>query len=234
MSLTIRAKGTSFTKFLGFENIVSVTSGLLGSYFLGSENSNTYNRYGAENLSVVGAPTINSQSAICSPADGFDTKFFDQENQTLIAVVKKAAGQRALISNFSVSSPSAGTLMYFNNGNLSVQYAVGTNMAQASTTLPGSNGEVLFCACTVSTTGAASYAGNGATLSFGTVASTGRRVLPAAVSMKIGAHNYTGVVTGSSEIYGAQIYNRVLSPAELQEMYETLKSIYGGYGVVIK
>lgn len=234
MTLALRAISASFTKFIGYAAMpYSVVDGMVGCYLFGS-NGSLDNRApaGGAALSLIGTPTVNSNSFVGSKTIGYDTGLPDSADFTFIAVAKKISGTGSIIGNLNNVATDAdvgSTLGQFAGSFFQTAPVINTTSG-VSKAMTGSVGDLCFFAGTVSGNVLTAYFGRANSLDSVTYTG-GSRYLDSAETIKIAAHNYSGIYPDSNEIYLAGIHNVGLSGAQIAAVYQDIRTYCASIGL---
>lgn len=228
MTLIIRASGTGvdFSQNALGGVLTSLRSGLIGEYLFGGNLTESRKNWAnaAQPLTDIGSPTIGSNYADLG-ATGFSTGLFESENITMIAIGYGTASNFAsFVTNFNGSNggQSSGIFVHASTDLLYCQAhsTDGTNQ-NITLALAQPDADYRFVAGRISS--GTNYAqkldqfkAGAHTFNHQTIAKTrvGNTVHP----LKISA-GFTEPV----RMAGALIYNRVLSDAELLQVYNEVR-----------
>ncbi|HDU3462261.1 TPA: hypothetical protein RFL89_000580 [Klebsiella aerogenes] len=231
------------------EIYVSVTDGLVGLYSIRDSvnfSLKNYAKNGAD-MTVVGAPTIVDDGAVCNFENCFDTGIPAQNAFTYVALSKatlatSAAQYCMLISNFfkPTTTTNAGDSIGFAWNGTAPRFRCyaqnsASSVVQADAGVAGfSESEVAFFAGMASQDDGARLAfARAGNLSIGNPTAMTTRSTEGAGTILIGGHRAgSGAYPAFGKgIYAAAIYNRAVTNDELATIYSDLKTYAEGRGI---
>lgn len=242
--------GDGYPNISSFKEIyVSVTDGLVGLYSIRTSITASLKNYadGGSDMTIIGAPTMSDDGAICNYANCFDTGIPAQQAFTFIALAKPnrptvASQYHMLISNYFQPGGvgNAGDAIAFAYDGSSPRfrsYAQSglSSVVMADAGIAGfSESEVAFFAGMSSRDDGNRLAfARAGTLSIGTPSAMAARSIEGAGTILVGGHRglSTSYPAFGKGIYAAAIYNRAVTNAELTTIYNDLKTYAKARGI---
>lgn len=240
----ITLPGTGYPDINSFKEIyMSVTSGLIGLYSIRDTLAFSLNNYatGGSPMTVVGAPTMSGDGAVCNYANCFDTGIATQTAYSFLALAKPTLSTDATQNCMIVSSyfqPSAGqnagdSIGFAANGttnprfrNYSQNSTSSVIFADAGVTGFSESSVAFFAGVTSLTDGVRLAFGHGGSLSIGTPTTLSARNITGAGTILVGGHRgpSTFFPAFGKGIYAVAIYNRAITNAEITQGYADLSS----------
>lgn len=237
MTLIIRAvgDGVDFSSNALNDTLTTVRLGLIGEYVFGSSLVESRNNWAnlAAPLTDIGTPVIGSNYADLG-VSGFDTGLYESENITMIGIgYGTISGFASLVTNFNGSNASTSSGIFIHAGtNLSYCQAHSADNTNQTNTLALAQPEDEYRMVVGRISSGTNYAqkldqfkAGSHTLNHQVIAKTrvGNSVNPLKIS--------TGF-TSAIRMAGALIYNRVLSDAELLQVYNEVRARMAIRGVI--
>lgn len=234
MSLSIAIKTASFSKIIA--TTIPQQTGLVYAGVLGGDQAKSERNLVIDSASaaMVGAPTINANSVEGSYLNAFNTGRLPTAEVTFLALIKKKAALTGIahaITNYSQSTSEHETLCQSSSGALRMYggFGASNNVLASTSTAAIADGGWYVAAGTVSASAVAvKFIVAGAVTSVST-AGTGR-LHNSARAYSVGGQMAGPVSNGpqTQETAAAFIWDRVLTDAQLLEVYSWLKSRYSG------
>lgn len=232
MTLIIRAPGAQFSNFSGVADGYPVVTGLVGSWYLGSQELNRMNTVTSANASVVGTPTVNARSIIASTSNCYETDLTEQAQFTFIAIAKKHAG-RAVKVGAIVPASHYGVGLIQDTNMLHLQVGLSSGPFYADLAFPGADGEVRFMAGTCSATHLKICYGLNGNITSATSAPFGLARQVKTSPLRIGGHTFPPLSPATHEMYAAAVHNIALSDEQLAEIYQHYRARYAARGITV-
>lgn len=218
MGLNIEIKNVTFTKKIG--SLIPVSENLIGYWvFDGTLAESIKNKISGVSGTLVGAPTVSAGKINADKANGFITDITISGEKTFITIAKTTAAAMLISSiNYDSLVPSDGISVF--NGRPLVQ------LDSASKPLSANSPDLSKIHLIAGAFGASSnnlFVSSGGSLVEETATHAGN--LADVNPLRIGGWgvNSTSLV-GSAEVYATLAYNKKLSTAEVQAVFNYFKT----------
>lgn len=219
MGLNIEIKNVTFTKKIG--SLFPVAENLIGYWsFEGTLAESIKNKISGVSGTLVGAPTVSAGKINTDKANGFITDIAISGEKTFIAIAKTTAAA-ALISSINYDgSPSGNEGIALFYGKPLIQLDGASKPLSAN--LPDLS-KIHFIAGAIGSSSNSLFVSAGGSLVEETATHAGN--LADVNPLRIGGWgvNSTSLV-GSVEVYAALVYNKKLSTAEVQSVFNYFKT----------
>lgn len=232
MTLILRSESAIFSKFFGYSALYGISTGRVGVYMFGA-NGGLSNIIGGNSLVPIGAPVINSDSFVGGKTNGYDTGLPDSADFTYIAVAKRMAGKVQLVGNINnvTTDPDVGAMIFQSGGSFGLSApAINASLGVAKAMSASAVDDVCFFAGTCTGNTITAYFGHANALDSITYTGGARQTDPAE-TLKIGAHNYSGLYLDAAEIFMAGIHNVGLSAGDIATIYQDLRAQFASKGI---
>lgn len=235
MTLVIRNPSATFTKFNNFLMDYPVVRGLTDAYHFGSSNSGAVNLVDGISATVLGAPTINAHSFVggCPAAvvTGYETLRDEVSTFSYVAVVKSIASSSSTqaIGNLQNGAPNGTSIGIRATSQIYANAPMATVAPTQTNTVPV--GDLMMIVGTADATNLKLYTGYGnvVTSLSGTIAS--RTLMSTNKRIRIAAHYYPTIYQSPLEVFSAAIHNVVLTPSEIDTIYQAYRARFARLGV---
>lgn len=221
MGINIQVTDVTFTKKIGL--LVPYSSNLVGCWrFNDTLNNSIKNLVTGVAGTLVGAPTILNNRLLADKANGFITDVSVSGEKTFISIAKSSASSILLGSiNYDAGVSGNDGIAYYTSKPM-VQLD-GASKPQSATVVDLNN--VHFVAGALGASSNSLYVSKGGILTEGTAMHTGN--LSDINLLRIGGWgvNSTSLV-GNTETCAALVYNRKLTSAEINEVFNYFKQIF--------
>jgi hypothetical protein len=231
MTVSIKIPGASFTEFFDYAHVPHVEDAQSLFLFGTDADSSRANQIqGAANplATLIGTPTYGAGFAtVTGTSNGFDTLYSGGNGPFTMFVLHKTVGGTSGVMGFSASA--ANKSVFFGAGD-DVFFNQNANLRLSWTTAPAFvSGKFTLTAFAYDGVTLNAYRSQGtSTLDTTSVASA-----PGAnpeQTLKIGG---VGISTGATDVAAAGSFTRVLSQAEITEVYDYLKFIMPARGILV-
>lgn len=219
MGLNIEIKNVTFTKKIG--SLLPVAENLIGYWAFDETLAESIkNKISGVNGTLVGAPTVSAGKINTDKANGFITDITISGEKTFIAIAKTSAAA-VMISSINYDGPTSGNegVAVFNSKALAQLNGAGSPTSANIIDLTKTH--FFAAAFGASSNGLFVSAGGGLVEETATHAGNLADVNP----LRIGGWGVTSTsLVGSAEVYAALAYNKKLSAAEVQSVFNYFKT----------